>query len=394
MSRRSTFGSIRAPDPARRHRGWQAQLSLGVDPVTGRRRIITRSFDTQREARSWLAEEASKRSRGVTTTPGKRTVGDVCDAWLVSLELRHRTGDLAASTLSWYRAAVEGHLRPGLGHVALVNLDATTIEALYSGKLEGGRVDGTGGLSPRSLRWIHITLSSALSFAVSRRWLERSPMVDVSATPKQPPARKTLDHLWSSDQLARFLEYVADDRLAAAFRVAAVTGCRRGELLGLKWSDLAGERLTIARAYTMIGGSPQISDTKTEASARVVELDTATVAAMKRWKLHQLEERVAWGAGYHDDGWLFTRENGTPLRPDWMTRRFQRLAAKAGLPVIGFHGLRHSTATAMLRRGVGVKIVSELLGHGDISTTLRTYQAIMPGDHRAAVELLAALLDG
>jgi integrase len=204
------------------------------------------------------------------------------------------------------------------------------------------------------------------------RWdlLSRNPAALVDP-PK--PARRA-PTVWTATQLRAFLAGVGADRLATLYQLAAATGMRRGELVGLGWVDmhLDDEYLTVQRA-------------KTAAGRRRVELDPATVAALRAHRKRQAAERLAFGAGYRDHGLVFTRPGGEPLNPDAVLLAFKRRAARLGLPVIRFHDLRHGWATLALEAGEHPKVVVEQLGHASVKVTLDTYSHVTPGMQRGAV---------
>ena len=110
--------------------------------------------------------------------------------------------------------------------------------------------------------------------------------------------------------------------------------------------------------------------------------------------MSQLEERLSWREAWSDTGLVFTRQDGTLVHPEWLSRRFGRISELAGLPRIRFHALRHSVATLAIKTGTPVKVVSELLGHSKVSTTMQIYQVVLPAMQEDAVAMLAAAIDG
>ena len=172
-------------------------------------------------------------------------------------------------------------------------------------------------------------------------------------------------------------------------------GMRRGELLGLHWRDvdLSAARLTIRQTRGMVESRVEAGTPKTRSGARTIALDPATVAALKAWKSQQAADRLLMGDGWQDrDGLVVTEADGTPVHPQVLSRRFKAAAKRAGLPVIRLHDTRHSYATAALAAGVPVKVLSQRLGHADVTVTLRIYAHVMPGDDEAAAAQAAAVL--
>ena len=215
----------------------------------------------------------------------------------------------------------------------------------------------------------------------------------------KPPSIASIDEMpprtWSARQLDDFLAHVRDDRLYAAWRTLAMTGLRRGELLGLDWDavDLDTGRLAITRTLIEGKGAPRFSDPKTKRGRRSVALDATTVEALREHRERQLDERVAWGPAYESHGLVFCREDGTPIWPRTFSRSFDHHVRDAGLPKIRLHDLRHTHATLALEAGVHPKVVQERLGHATIAITLDTYSHAIPAMQEDAAAKIAALLE-
>jgi integrase len=202
--------------------------------------------------------------------------------------------------------------------------------------------------------------------------------------------------VWTAEQLHAFLKHVAEDRLFALWRLAATTGLRRGELIGLRWTDidLSTAQLLIARQRVKGGGQVSVGAPKSRRKGRrTIKLDPMTTAALREHRRAQVAERMALGAAYHDEGFVFCHLDGTPFHPDGITQRFQRHVRQAGLPHIRLHDLRHSYATLSLRAGVAVKVVSERLGHAKPSITSDIYQHAIPELQEDAALRIAAMID-
>ncbi|HEY2641125.1 MAG TPA: site-specific integrase [Streptosporangiaceae bacterium] len=157
------------------------------------------------------------------------------------------------------------------------------------------------------------------------------------------------------------------ERLYALYLPAAYYGPRRNELAGLHWadSDLAARRIHIR------------GDVKSEDSDRIIVIDQATTDVLKAWRKVQLAERMAWAGVWTDSGRVFTREDGTPLRQAWISQRFDALVARAKLPPITLHGLRHGSATMLLAAGQPPKVISAVLGHSTVSFTMDVYTEVL-----------------
>jgi integrase len=197
--------------------------------------------------------------------------------------------------------------------------------------------------------------------------------------------------------LATFLAFTAQDRELGLYHVAAATGMRRGELLGLRWRDvdLDGVRLSVRQQYTRQGKSLGFGPPKSAKSIRTIDLDGETVDLLREQRERQLFERRAWGKAYRADlDLVFCRQGGSPEDPNVIGRRFgRRIRNLASLPAIGLHGLRHTHATLLLEEGVDVKTVSERLGHDSVQTTLELYGHVTPKMRANAAARFGSLLN-
>jgi integrase len=180
------------------------------------------------------------------------------------------------------------------------------------------------------------------------------------------------------------------ERLYALFHVAAYCGLRRSELAGLAWADLDLDRRRVHVRQAQVDDT--LDSTKSGESDRQVPIDAGTVEVLKVWRKTQLAERMAWGPAWTDSGRVFTREDGTPLRPGWISTRFVTLAARAGLPPIRFHDLRHGTASMLLAAGQPAKVISELLGHATVAFTMDVYTEVAEELADAAAAAIAAYI--
>ena len=198
--------------------------------------------------------------------------------------------------------------------------------------------------------------------------------------------------VWSEEQLHAFLDSMKDDRLFPLWRFFAMSGCRRGEVLGLRWEDVDMEqgRVTIRRALVPVNGKVHISEPKTKRGRRLIALDSATMATLKEQAARQLCEQSDWGEGWLDSGYVFTLETGAPLHPERVSALFRRLVRAAALPAIPLHGLRHTYATLALSKGVNPAIVSRRLGHSTVAFTLDVYSHVLPQVDAEAAELIAS----
>ena len=260
------------------------------------------------------------------------------------------------TTFERYADLTRGHIVPNIGAIMVQQLTATDIEGLYRDLGERGRRKGKG-LSARTVLHVHRLLSQILKSAVKKRHIERSPMDDVEAVPKPDDAEIVI---LADDQLAKLLRSLKGKRLYMPVLLAASTGMRRGEILGLRWSDIDQDRqvLSVTHSLEETKAGLRLKKPKTAKSRREIALPASTVDALRQHRVKQAEERLALGLGKDNNGMVFMSPVGEPIRPRNFTKEFSRQVAEADIDKVTLHGLRHTHITLLLKSGVPVKVVS------------------------------------
>lgn len=367
---------------------YYVRVELGRDPITGRpiQKHEPGGYRTRTEAKKAAREVAARIDRGAYTEPSKLTVNDYLETWITTAA---SNGRIRPGTASLYDTVRKAYIAPRIGGIAIQVLRAHHLDGAYADLLERG---GRGGrpLAPKTVRHSHTLLHKALSDALKKGLIAANP-AEVADSPR--PRRQEMK-TWTGRELAIFLEHVKGDRLAAAWRLAAMTGMRRGEVLGLRWRDVDLERgrLSISQTLVLIDNRPTVSTPKTESGRRSIALDGETAGILRGHRATVAQERLALGLGLNSDDLVFTRVDGTPIHPDWFGRRFSYLAKAASVPVIRFHDLRHTFATLALDAGVKVWDVCDILGHANISITLDLYRHAVPDTQAEATSKVADLV--
>jgi integrase len=253
--------------------------------------------------------------------------------------------------------------------VRLDRLNALRVQSLYGRKLEAG-------LSPRSVEIVHATLHKALKQAVRGLLVPRN--VAEAATPPRPAKREIVP--LSREQARALLEAAKGDPLRAFYVLAVTTGMRNGELPGLQWRDVDLGAGTLRVRRSVFNGV--VSPPKTAAGNRTIRLTGTAVAALREHRLITARRRMS--------EWVFSTEKGTSISVHNVHNRpWRPLLKRAGLPAsTRMHDLRHTCATLLLSRGVPVKVVSEMLGHGDVEITLGAYQSVLPDMQESAARVM------
>jgi integrase len=308
------------------------------------------------------------------------------EPWLAGLQNQGRK----PTTLRGYRVALDTHVLPRLGSTALQDIRASDLDAMYAEMLRAGR-------SMSTVHHVHAVINKLLNDA-ERKGLAIRNVARLANAPSLTTARARAPEMtvWSPSELTSFLTAIDGNRNEALFRLMAMTGLRRGEVVGLRWADvqLDQHRLTVNQAASVVDGDEVVDIPKSRRSRRVIDLDPDTTALLQRHRARQREMYLRLGVSASASDRVFTNDIGSPIRPDSIGQAFSRLVASAGVPKIRLHDLRHTHASHLLLAGVNVKVVSERLGHASVSFTLDTYAHVMPGQQAEAAAAAAALLRG
>lgn len=378
-------GSIR-----RRGRGsWEVSINLGRDPVSGKRqRRYVNVKGTRKDAERVRTLLLHERDTGTDVDPERITLADWLRRWLRDME-----HDVALSTFVRYRQIVDDHLIPTLGSVRLQELRPVHVQAALSKWLTpGNRCDGRkAALSTRTVLHHYRLLHSALSGAVKLQLLGRN-VCDAISPPR--PLRKEMVVL-DPDQVRRMLEVAGHTPHYTFLYTAVHTGCRVGELLGLKWRDLdfGARKLFVRRTLKRVPGHGRVTGTpKTRRSERPISLSAGMVRTLEEHKRRQIEHRLSIGTAYSDQDYVFAGPTGSPVDDANLRRGFSRILKDAELPAMTLHGLRHTSASLLLRAGESPKTVAERLGHSSTSFTLDTYSWVLPDVQQGAADALDDLI--
>lgn len=355
-------------------RSWAIVIELDRDPLTGKRRQKWHTVNgTKRDAERRLAELLHQMATGEYIEPTKLTVGEFLRRWLQD----YAQGAVRRTTLDSYRWLIEKHISPALGHIPLSHLKPLDLQRFYAQKSATGRLDGRGGLAPRSVQYMHGLLREALGSAVKWEVLSRNPAESVDPPRRERREMQVLD----IGDVQAFLEAARGTRYYALWVVAVTTGLRRGEMLGLRWQDIDMEAGTLAIRQTLVclrGRMIIQPRAKTDRSLRTVSLPDAAMEALRAHKAQQDDER-RFARDYQDNGLVFCSPEGRPVDPNNLTKRyFKPLLQQAGLPDIRIQDLRHTHATMLLGAGVNLKLVSDRLGHTTTRMTADIYSHVLP----------------
>jgi integrase len=340
---------------------YQARVDIGR-LAGGRRGQQKRTFVTRREAREWLASIVKNRADGTLVQPTSLTVSQALDEWLQGKR------DLRPSTRRCYVDALKPvHLN--LGQRPIQSLSKSDLDRLVVLLLETGGPRGQGR-SPRTVTLMLNVLQQALDDAFRQGLLVRN----VAALVQRPRARRTEIATWTADEVRRFAQLAAGERIYVAW-LLTLMGLRRGEVLGLRWREVSLEppvpQLRIRQTRVIVAGkNAVVSDPKTSRGRRTLPLDPQVVAAFDEYRERRESEEGLLGRSVDPSDHVVVDELGKPYAPDRYSDMFQRLAVRAGVRKIRLHDARHTALTLMALRGVPLSVVAAWAGKADHGCTL------------------------
>jgi integrase len=313
-------------------------------------------------------------------------------------DVRERAAELRATGLTYEQVAED--LRQEFPEEAAMTKNA--VAALLRRAAEPRSADPSPGLSPRTVRYIHTIIHAALRDALRWNRVVRN-VADAATPPSAAAARSHRPKAWTAEQLRAFLDDATDSPYLPAWIFLATSGCRRGECLGLRWSDIDLDVGTaiIARQVTALDHRVIVKEIPKTKQAHLIRLDSGTAAMLRRLRAQQAEAKLRLGPGYHDEGYVFCQFDGRPHHPERFSREFDRKQRYFNrdhpdhqLAPITLHGLRHTWATLALGAGIDIKIVSERLNHSSTHITREIYTHVTPPMQSDAAERVAGRIFG
>lgn len=384
----------------KRHGSWAYVVDVGRDPKTGRRRQLKKSgFRTKDEAEAKMAEVLGDVDAGRYRHDGRQTVKQYLEAWL-EMKVNDYRPTTYANTKRWLQRTY-----PYIGHLRLRDLKASHISKMNRDMVAQAAKDDGKGIT--TVRRMHNSLSAALSGARKEGLIRHNPAMDAWL----PAEQKTRVNPWNGKELGKFLDKASAHPFGTIFELMAMGGLRRGEALGLRWSDVNLEEGYLVVRQQLVAvqldedtqkpcktcgqvhkgllfGPPKTWN----GEGRRVDLGQFAVGVLLEHRLRQDAERAKWGEAYADHDLVFADVDGNPWRPDHVTKTFTKITKAAGVRQIRLHDLRHGRASLMLAAGVDIAIVSKILGHGSIRVTSDTYGHLIAGVGQAAAEAADSLI--
>lgn len=365
---------------------WEAKISLGTDPNTGKRRRPSVYADSQEEIQQKLNKLLGQDYAGYDIDPKKIKFGTWIDKWLED----YSKPFVVQNTYEGYEASARLYIKPLLGEHQLNKLTTNDIQKAYNYLLKKGGKKGKG-LSIKTIWNIHTVVRASLNQAQIEDLIIRNPIVGL----RLPPKKKGENTYITAEQMAMYLGTICTHRLYAAFVLECVTGMRRGEILGLRWNCVnfkSGELKVKETWIKSVSGKTYFSKPKNESSKRTIMIPQEVVTELKKHKKAQAAERLTWGNDYQKHNLLFAKENGEPMRPDTFYETHIKLIGEAGLGHVRFHDLRHSVASALIKKGFTLKDIADLFGHSSIVVTGDVYGHLTKEQKHDTTQSLVSLI--
>jgi integrase len=354
---------------------WQVMFDVSPDPVTGRRRRRSRTISgTRDDAVAELARIQQELSDGLWIDDGTMRLTDFTELFIDARRRRWRP-----TTESWYRQKL-AYATKVMGHRKLSQITGGSLTVFYGRLLDRG-------LSPTTVQHVHRALRAMFRAAVKWGYLKTDPSERAEPPTTQRPRMQT----WTAGQLALFLEEVSGHRFGIAYLIAAMTGMRRGEVAGLRWTDIADDytTMTITQTITVVNGRTHVGPPKTGAGIRRIALDETTGRLLRAHRVTQRETWLAMDGNFEDLDHVVAWPDGRPVHPDLISKAFRKLVDTLELPAIRLHDLRHTYATLAMELGVNVVVISERLGHASPAITTNLYTHVRDHMDRDAAEAIA-----
>lgn len=360
-------------------------LNYGVNQM-GKRIKKTQTYKTKKEAKDRLVAFEAEKLQNNVVMPRSETLAEWLDYWMDNVVKINRE----KTTYAGYSFMIEKHIKPSLGKVKLQNLTPTMLQSYYTMKQSEKSENGKKPLSSNTVKKHHILLKTALKFAQMQGVIIANPADKVSP----PQYVKPVISFYKTGDIKKLFKLIETDYiLKPAVLLAGTLGLRRGEICGLKWSNVDFDNKVIYIIDTRVRVNNDIIDKKTKniTSNRKLAMSELLYEKLYEVKLQQ-NEMIKVKLNKVDNEYVVIDENGGAINPGYLSSRFGKFIKNNRLPHITLHGLRHSIASIGNEVGLSVYDISKILGHSSTDTTSRIYMHAFDVTHRDGINRINDIL--
>ena len=366
---------------------FQIVVSLGLD-VNGKKIRKTTTYKppentTPKKAEKLAHEfaiEFERKCKGMTSLNENMRFCDMAE-WFIDNYAKNELKEITAYN---YESQIKNHLLPELGNIKLKDFTPAKITAFFK----------TRTYAPATCRKVYVILQSIFARAVEQGFIKETPCTKAVILPKakQPKEKKPFLNEHQAKDLLKMVE--DSTQFNRIIKVLLYTGMRSGECLALRWQDIDFENKTIhiENTLTDVGGKHWLQPPKTKTSNRYIALSDILAKIFLEQKQYNDEKIAKLGKDYKYPEMVFTTDSGNYVDRSGLNTQFRRFVKGTDFDFITLHSLRHCNATLLINSGIDLKIVSELLGHSDVSPTANVYADVLASAKAKVADLISLKL--
>ena len=349
------------------------------DPETGKRQRYYKTVKgTEKEAKAELRRMITEVEQGIAIRKLPMKVSEWMDQWVENY-LPH----VEETTRVGYKTKIKCYIKPALGDILVQSLRAYHVQKMVNDMM-------AKGLSAKNIKDTYNNVNAAMKKAVVLRMIPYNPCEGVSL----PKVKRYQAKVYNITNIHKILELAQETDMYLPILLLVSFGLRRGELLALRWSDIDFENKLLKVRNNMVRGEKGfiIKAPKSQAGIRDLHIGDDLLEELRQAREQYLADKLAYGRGFQNLNFVIRQADGSPIKPDSMTQKWERFLEHHKLPHIRLHDLRHSHATALIMAGVNPKVVQQRMGHSDVNITLNTYTHVLPEMDIEAAELLDQMM--
>lgn len=372
-------GSIREVKTKSGKIHYQIAVDGGRDELTGKRiRTFKNVSGSMKEAKTLMHKMITEMEQGTIVKNSNKKVGEWMDEWISNY-----LPNIEETTRVGYKTKIRCYIKPAIGDIFLKSLKTEHIQRMINDM-------NNRGLSPKNIRDTFNNVNAAMKKAVKVRLIPYNPCEAVEL----PKLKKYRANVYPPEMIQQLLDVTQGTDMYLPVFLLVMVGLRRGELLALRWSDVDFDNNILKVRNNMVNGEKGcvIKAPKSEAGIRDIHLGSDVMEVLKTAKAEYIHKVFTSGGYVQNLNFVIHQDDGSPIKPDSMTRKWTRFLETHNLPRIRLHDLRHSNATALIQAGVNPRVVQQRLGHSDVNITLNTYTHVLPEMDMDAAEKLDAIL--